>query len=691
MPIPPLTSLPRPALFGLYGTAAGLLAALLFGEPVWWLLRPPSPEAAAYTAPPAPRPAQLAVTLSPRVSVYPGWRNTINVRVARSGFEGPVAVKFASPIAGLSASDLTIPPSETSGVAAVAATVGVKPGVYRLTATAVAPGETLVAPATVEVAVVPLPPPAPRLAVSVSPKIQVYQGGKNTFDVRVARREYTGAIAFSFVDLPEGVTMPAVTVPADRNLATAEVQVEGGATPGVRAFAVAARGSPGLAAGAQANVEILAGPKLPLDVVFVLDTTRSMKEAVAGISGSVSRFAGEVRKGPYDPRLGLVAFQDTTLGQPLRILRVKGDRLTAEYARVGDVMSALRLGGGGGEGESSLDGIAEAADCTFRGGSVRVIVLITDGGPKRIDGRMKSMDEMVQYLRTNKIDQLHVVAVPEHRKAFEPLREGAKGQFFDLKNANAAESHDKLMAAVAAAIVAAAPKPPAGKPDPAAAAPRPVLAALDFLKPPALPSGEEPAEPKVVKPEGEVAALEVPVSPEPSAGSRLLASVAWMSVVVVLATLAVALGQFTILPGDRPAIGVAAVGYGGGVVAGVAAGTVGYGVLVVLGVPLLARLSAGSLFGLCLGLAVPLAERLVLGMKPVTDAAAVPGQPLPVARPRPAAKPLELDDQPLPPRAVEVIKPNITAPKPIDGCPGCGRKIPGSAGERYCMLCDKTF
>lgn len=47
---------------------------------------------------------------------------------------------------------------------------------------------------------------------------------------------------------------------------------------------------------------------------------------------------------------------------------------------------------------------------------------------------------------------------------------------------------------------------------------------------------------------------------------------------------------------------------------------------------------------------------------------------------------------PPPPPPVAKVKPNITAaPKARDGCPGCGRKIPGAAGTRYCMVCDATF
>ncbi len=86
MPAPAfLGKLPQPVVYGLYGTVAGLLAALTAGELIWYLLRPPpAPGAEAHTAPPvAQLSPKVAVTVSPKVQVYPGGMNFVTVRVAR--------------------------------------------------------------------------------------------------------------------------------------------------------------------------------------------------------------------------------------------------------------------------------------------------------------------------------------------------------------------------------------------------------------------------------------------------------------------------------------------------------------------------------------------------------------------------------------------------------------------------------
>ncbi|MBA4064717.1 MAG: hypothetical protein C0501_13580 [Isosphaera sp.] len=89
------------------------------------------------------------------------------------------------------------------------------------------------------------------------------------------------------------------------------------------------------------------------------------------------------------------------------------------------------------------------------------------------------------------------------------------------------------------------------------------------------------------------------------------------------------------------------------------------------------------------------------------------GSPAGPTAPRPAPKPLALDDDPLPVAAapkpvapaapkpvapakpVAVAAPRRPAPKPAatnpDGCPGCGRANAGRPGQRYCVVCDRTY
>jgi hypothetical protein len=644
------------------------------------------------------------VTASPRVSVYPGEKNTIGVRVAREMFNGPVIVRFTAPV-GLSAREVVIPEGASSGRAEILAAASVTPGYHTLTATATTEAGDLhlSAATTVEVRVVAIPSVLPRLAVS-APKVQVYQRGKNTFSVRVARGSFDGPVTVGFDKLPAGVAIPAVTIPAERSEAVAELTALATTKPGTHTIALTARAGPnGATAEANTAIEVLREPRFPVDVVLVLDCTGSMQKTVDGVGKRFTLFGEELAKARADANFALVGFQDTTLSQPLKIPKIDGARFTADAERFGLLIQSQRLGGGGGDGESSLDGLAEAADCPFRESAARVLVLVTDGGPKRIDGRMKSADEAVKYLKEKKITQLHVVALPEHRKPFEPLWEGARGKYFDLKEVNATNGYDKLMTDLGRAVGDALPKLPESKPAQAAGAPDPVLPPVGSVKPPALPPGAEPNEPKIENRPGAVPAAQPasgtseppPTAPEPSARGRGVL-VAWVLAVSVFTVLGLALSHLTFLPGGKPALGLGAVCYSAALVVGLGAGAMGSIVFGSLVGPLFGRLAGGTFFGFGVGVIVPLAERWFRADMPA-DLPSVPPAAPPAAPPITPLEPLELGSEPLPlpdPEpitSVPLVRPNITPPKPADGCPGCGRAIPGAAGTRYCMLCDATF
>ena len=88
-----------------------------------------------------------------------------------------------------------------------------------------------------------------------------------------------------------------------------------------------------ISADAGAVVSVLARAKVPVDVVFVLDCTGSMKKTVEGVADGARKFADVLVKAHYDVRFGLVGFQDTTLGQPLKSPRLGDERMSSASRR----------------------------------------------------------------------------------------------------------------------------------------------------------------------------------------------------------------------------------------------------------------------------------------------------------------------------------------------------------------------
>ncbi|QJW96775.1 hypothetical protein [Frigoriglobus tundricola] len=83
-------------------------------------------------------------------------------------------------------------------------------------------------------------------------------------------------------------------------------------------------------------------------------------------------------------------------------------------------------------------------------------------------------------------------------------------------------------------------------------------------------------------------------------------------------------------------------------------------------------------------------------------ATARPAVPAPAPKPVPPARSAPPPPKPPVPTAAKPVAPPApkppgpapaTAPKPgtPDSCPTCGRKAPDQSGERYCMVCDRTF
>ena len=113
----------------------------------------------------------------------------------------------------------------------------------------------------------------------------------------------------------------------------------------------------------------------PVDLTFVIDTTGSMSDKIEGLLKTCARFIDEFAALELDGQIGLVAFGD---------LRVPGDKIqpfefTADMEITKQRLKNIpRFGGGGNEGESSLEALDSAIKLNYRPNAVKVIVLITD-------------------------------------------------------------------------------------------------------------------------------------------------------------------------------------------------------------------------------------------------------------------------------------------------------------------------
>ena len=131
-----------------------------------------------------------------------------------------------------------------------------------------------------------------------------------------------------------------------------------------------------------------------VDLVFVIDTTGSMSDKIEGLLATCAKFIDEFSEMNLDGRVAVVAFGDLT---------VPGDSIE-HYGFADNIHSVKqylkripRNGGGGNEGESSLEALQYAMGLQFRSASVKTLILITD--EPALQHRIRASD-MVERLRS---------------------------------------------------------------------------------------------------------------------------------------------------------------------------------------------------------------------------------------------------------------------------------------------------
>ncbi|SET66259.1 cellulose binding domain-containing protein, partial [[Clostridium] polysaccharolyticum] len=112
------------------------------------------------------------------------------------------------------------------------------------------------------------------------------------------------------------------------------------------------------------------------DIVFVIDTTGSMREPIETIRKSIPAFVKKLKEKKVDARFGLVTFKDIYQDD---IDSTKNYGWYTSADAFADRLQALPVGGGGGDGpETPLDGLESAFQMRYRTSVKRYVILVTD-------------------------------------------------------------------------------------------------------------------------------------------------------------------------------------------------------------------------------------------------------------------------------------------------------------------------
>jgi len=134
------------------------------------------------------------------------------------------------------------------------------------------------------------------------------------------------------------------------------------------------------------------------DIVFVVDTTGSMSNAISQVKNSIESFADELENNKVDVRLGLIEYKDIYYDG------VNSTKYYGWYEKVSDFkhqINHLNISGGGDAPESLVDAInIMQINLKFRSDADKYAIIVTDAAYK--DGIVNDVSECM----SNKIEQL---------------------------------------------------------------------------------------------------------------------------------------------------------------------------------------------------------------------------------------------------------------------------------------------
>jgi Mg-chelatase subunit ChlD len=161
-----------------------------------------------------------------------------------------------------------------------------------------------------------------------------------------------------------------------------------------------------------------------IDIVFIMDSTRSMTPFIDGLKQNCIEFAETVNREGHDCRLGLVGFGDVDLNEPIEVFPP-----TADLQLFRDRIGNLEVTGGGDNPESSVEALQRALTIPYRENARVCMVHITDAGCHNAG----TLPRIASQLKDRSITT-YVVSSDEYANLYMRLCNNG-GEFFSIEDA----------------------------------------------------------------------------------------------------------------------------------------------------------------------------------------------------------------------------------------------------------------
>ncbi|MEI8133725.1 MAG: OmpA family protein [bacterium] len=182
--------------------------------------------------------------------------------------------------------------------------------------------------------------------------------------------------------------------------------------------------------------------RVPIDIVFVLDKTASMRDLIGPVKSNIQHFAEQIRARGFDYRLGLVTFCDT--------VEYVSPELTDDVNKFQSWVGSIQSEGGGDIKENALEGIKTVTLLPLRPIAIRLAIVVSDAEyhqkGEHGDGTTEFTSEsMGDYLYEREVRLITVSALAN--VGYQKMAQLTEGMSFDLN-----QSFDSILTALAGDI-----------------------------------------------------------------------------------------------------------------------------------------------------------------------------------------------------------------------------------------------
>ncbi len=172
--------------------------------------------------------------------------------------------------------------------------------------------------------------------------------------------------------------------------------------------------------------KISASNIVPVDIVFVIDQTGSMRQEVNEVKTNIAEFTQRLASRGVDYRLGLITFSD----------KVERRReFTEDVNSFVSWIDEMSIGGGGDDNENALEGLYEGSTLHYRQSAQKIMILITDAmyhqKGDRGDGTTQyTTNTMADFLIRNNVKLFSIA--PPAIDGYRILADVTHGKRFDI-------------------------------------------------------------------------------------------------------------------------------------------------------------------------------------------------------------------------------------------------------------------